>query len=114
MLPTPLPGIQHVRLTKTVIMLKAMGIRDVTHFDFMDAPAVEIHDMAKKELRSLTALSMHIISHCLASRYVRKYSFIIHYDPQWFPTCGPRDSLFSLNFIMFLTPGIFAMYISGP
>ena len=40
MLSTPVPEIQRTNLAATVLSLKAMGINDLLHFDFMDAPPV--------------------------------------------------------------------------
>jgi ATP-dependent RNA helicase DHX8/PRP22 len=56
MLSTPVPEIQRINLAKTVLQLKAMGINDLTHFDFMDAPPVMSLTMALKQLRSLSAV----------------------------------------------------------
>ena len=41
MLNTPVPEIQRTNLAATVLQLKAMGINDLLHFDFMDSPPVE-------------------------------------------------------------------------
>ncbi|KHN98470.1 ATP-dependent RNA helicase DHX8 [Metarhizium album ARSEF 1941] len=38
MLPTTIPEIQRQNLSHTILMLKAMGINDLLHFDFMDPP----------------------------------------------------------------------------
>src|SRR5690242_18960139 len=38
MLPTTIPDIQRQNLSNTILMLKAMGINDLLHFDFMDPP----------------------------------------------------------------------------
>jgi ATP-dependent RNA helicase DHX8/PRP22 len=35
MLPVPTPEIQRHHLSNTILMLKAMGINDLLHFDFM-------------------------------------------------------------------------------
>ena len=56
MLPTPVPEIQRTNLATTVLQLKAMGINDLIHFDFMDAPPVESLIMALDQLHSLSAL----------------------------------------------------------
>lgn len=56
MLPTPVPEIQRTNLATTVIQLKAMGINDLLHFDFMDSPPVEALVMALEQLHSLSAL----------------------------------------------------------
>jgi len=41
MLPTAVPELQRTNLSNVVLMLKAMGIRDVLNFDFMDKPPRE-------------------------------------------------------------------------
>ncbi|XP_014230735.1 ATP-dependent RNA helicase DHX8 [Trichogramma pretiosum] len=56
MLPTPVPEIQRTNLATTVLQLKTMGINDLLHFDFMDAPPVESLIMALESLHSLSAL----------------------------------------------------------
>ncbi|XP_035704142.1 ATP-dependent RNA helicase DHX8 isoform X3 [Folsomia candida] len=56
MLPTPVPEIQRTNLASTLIQLKAMGINDLLHFDFMDSPPVEALVMALAQLHSLSAL----------------------------------------------------------
>lgn len=56
MLPTPVPEIQRTNLATTVLQLKTMGINDLLHFDFMDAPPVESLVMALELLHSLSAL----------------------------------------------------------
>uniref|UniRef100_A0AAR5Q680 RNA helicase n=1 Tax=Dendroctonus ponderosae TaxID=77166 RepID=A0AAR5Q680_DENPD len=56
MLPTPVPEIQRTNLATTVLQLKTMGINDLLHFDFMDAPPVESLIMALEQLHSLSAL----------------------------------------------------------
>ncbi|XP_055689962.1 ATP-dependent RNA helicase DHX8 [Lutzomyia longipalpis] len=56
MLPTPVPEIQRTNLATTVLQLKTMGINDLLHFDFMDAPPVESLVMALEQLHSLSAL----------------------------------------------------------
>lgn len=56
MLPTPVPEIQRTNLATTVLQLKTMGINDLLHFDFMDAPPVESLIMALESLHSLSVL----------------------------------------------------------
>ncbi|UKK00399.2 ATP-dependent helicase [Theileria orientalis] len=56
MLPTPVPEIQRVNLTNVVIILKAMGINDFIHFDFMDRPCNEMLIDALDVLYHLGAL----------------------------------------------------------
>ena len=38
MLPTQIPEIQRTNMSSTVLKLKALGINDLLHFDFMDPP----------------------------------------------------------------------------
>jgi ATP-dependent RNA helicase DHX8/PRP22 len=56
MLPTQVPEIQRTNLATTVLHLKAMGINDLLHFDFMDAPPVECLIVALEQLYSLSVL----------------------------------------------------------
>lgn len=56
MLATPVPEIQRTNLADTVLKLKAMGINDLLHFDFMDAPPVEAMIHALELLHTLSAL----------------------------------------------------------
>ena len=56
MLPTPVPEIQRINLAPTVLNLKAMGIEDPLHFDFMDAPSEEAMIHSLNLLRTLSAL----------------------------------------------------------
>jgi len=56
MLSTPVPEIQRTNLAATVLSLKAMGINDLLHFDFMDAPPVEAMIHALELLHTLSAL----------------------------------------------------------
>merc|ERR1712113_696539 len=56
MLATPVPEIQRTNLADTVLKLKAMGINDLIHFDFMDAPPVEAMIHALELLHTLSAL----------------------------------------------------------
>ncbi|KAL3268521.1 hypothetical protein HHI36_007630 [Cryptolaemus montrouzieri] len=56
MLPTSVPEIQRTNLATTVLDLKTMGINDLLHFDFMDAPPVQSLIMALEQLHSLSAL----------------------------------------------------------
>ncbi len=44
------------RFLLQVLQLKTMGINDLLHFDFMDAPPVESLIMALEQLHSLSAL----------------------------------------------------------
>ncbi|OTA63599.1 ATP-dependent RNA helicase DHX8 [Hypoxylon sp. EC38] len=56
MLPTTIPEIQRQNLATTILMLKAMGINDLLHFDFMDPPPANTMLMALEELYALSAL----------------------------------------------------------
>ncbi|KAH8900130.1 helicase associated domain-containing protein [Thozetella sp. PMI_491] len=56
MLPTTIPEIQRTNLAHTILMLKAMGINDLLHFDFMDPPPVASMLSALEELYALGAL----------------------------------------------------------
>lgn len=42
MLPTAVPELQRTNLSNTVLLLKAMGVNDLIHFDFMDPPPVQV------------------------------------------------------------------------
>lgn len=56
MLPTTIPDIQRQNLANTILMLKAMGINDLLHFDFMDPPPINTMLTALEELYALAAL----------------------------------------------------------
>ena len=56
MLPTSIPEIQRQNLSHTILMLKAMGINDLLHFDFMDPPPANTMLTALEELYALSAL----------------------------------------------------------
>lgn len=56
MLPNTIPEIQRQNLSHTILMLKAMGINDLLHFEFMDPPPANTMLMALEELHSLMAL----------------------------------------------------------
>ena len=56
MLPNPVPEIQRTNLAHTVLTLKAMGINDLLHFDFMDPPPVQTLLTALEQLYALSAL----------------------------------------------------------
>jgi len=56
MLPTTTPEIQRQNLSNTILMLKAMGINDLLHFDFMDPPPTNTMLLALEELYALSAL----------------------------------------------------------
>ncbi|KAL8666327.1 MAG: hypothetical protein Q9202_001598 [Teloschistes flavicans] len=56
MLPTSIPEIQRQNLSHSILMLKAMGINDLLHFDFMDPPPPNTMLTALEELYALSAL----------------------------------------------------------
>ena len=56
MLPTSIPEIQRTNLGTTVLTLKAMGINDLLHFDFMDPPPTQTLLNALEQLYNLGAL----------------------------------------------------------
>ena len=56
MLPTSIPEIQRQNLSLTILMLKAMGINDLLHFDFLDPPPTNTMLTALEELYALSAL----------------------------------------------------------
>jgi ATP-dependent RNA helicase DHX8/PRP22 len=56
MLPTSIPEIQRQNLSHTILMLKAMGINDLLHFDFLDPPPTNTMLTALEELYALSAL----------------------------------------------------------
>ena len=56
MLPTTIPEIQRQNLSTTILMLKAMGINDLLHFDFMDPPPTNTMLTALEELYQLGVL----------------------------------------------------------
>ena len=56
MLPTPVPEIQRQNLANTILMLKALNINDLLHFDFMDVPPSTAMLSAMEELYALSAL----------------------------------------------------------
>ena len=56
MLPTSIPEIQRQNLSSTILTLKAMGINDLLHFDFMDPPPPNTMLTALEELYALSAL----------------------------------------------------------
>jgi ATP-dependent RNA helicase DHX8/PRP22 len=68
MLPTSIPEIQRQNLAQTILMLKAMDINDLLHFDFMDPPPINTMLTALEELYALSALDVE----GLATRLGRK------------------------------------------
>ena len=56
MLPTNIPEIQRTNLGNVVLQLKAMGINDLLHFDFMDPPPICTLVTAMENLHALGAL----------------------------------------------------------
>ncbi|KAK9461361.1 putative ATP-dependent rna helicase dhx8 [Lipomyces oligophaga] len=57
MQPSTVPEIQRQNLSHTILMLKAMGIDDLLHFDFMDPPPTNTMLSALEELYALSALN---------------------------------------------------------
>ncbi|ODQ65768.1 P-loop containing nucleoside triphosphate hydrolase protein [Nadsonia fulvescens var. elongata DSM 6958] len=53
---SPVPEIQRQNIANTILLLKAMGINDLLHFDFMDKPPVNTMLNAMEELYALAAL----------------------------------------------------------
>ncbi|KAI9665533.1 MAG: DEAH-box ATP-dependent RNA helicase prp22 [Alyxoria varia] len=56
MLPSPIPEIQRTNLAHQVLMLNAMGINNILHFNFMSPPDTKTLFSAMKELYDLEAL----------------------------------------------------------
>jgi len=56
MLACNVPEIQRTNLGNTVLSMKAMGVNDLLHFDFMDAPPVQTLVAAMEQLFALGAL----------------------------------------------------------
>mmetsp|Transcript_5125 Transcript_5125/g.10403 ORF Transcript_5125/g.10403 Transcript_5125/m.10403 type:complete len:1163 (-) Transcript_5125:1198-4686(-) len=56
MLPTSVPELQRSNLANTVLTLKALGIDDLLHFDFMDPPPMQHLIAAMESLYALGAL----------------------------------------------------------
>ena len=50
MLPATIPEIQRANLGNVVLTLKAMGINDIVHFDFMDPPPIHTLVVAMEQL----------------------------------------------------------------
>ena len=56
MLPNSIPEIQRANLDNVVLQLKAMGINDLIHFDFMDPPSTQSLVNAMERLYTLDCL----------------------------------------------------------
>lgn len=56
MLPNTIPEIQRQNLSRTILMLKAMGIKDPFAFEFMDPPPINTMVLALQELYILNAI----------------------------------------------------------
>ncbi|XP_022914183.1 pre-mRNA-splicing factor ATP-dependent RNA helicase DHX16 [Onthophagus taurus] len=54
-----IPEIQRINLGNAVLMLKALGINDLVHFDFLDPPPHETLVLALEQLYALGALNHH-------------------------------------------------------
>lgn len=68
-----------------VLQLKTMGINDLLHFDFMDAPPVESLIMALEQLHSLSALD----AEGLLTRLGRR---VTHHTPPYHQTTPDHSS----------------------
>ena len=55
--PNTVPEIQRTNMGNVVLMLKSLGIDDLLHFDFMDAPPVDTLMRALEQLYALGALN---------------------------------------------------------
>lgn len=53
------PEVQRINLGNAVLMLKAPGIHDLLHFEFLDPPPQETLVLALKQLYALGALNHH-------------------------------------------------------
>lgn len=53
------PEIQRINLGNAVLMMKALGINDLVHFDFLDPPPNETLVLALEQLYALGALNHH-------------------------------------------------------
>jgi len=53
------PEIQRTNLGHVVLLLKSLGVNDLLHFDFMDAPPHETLVLALEQLYALGALNNH-------------------------------------------------------
>ncbi|KAI5958682.1 PRP22 [Candida pseudojiufengensis] len=56
MLPNTIPEIQRQNLSHTILMLKAMGIKDLINFEFMDPPSMRTLMTSLEDLYMLEAL----------------------------------------------------------
>ncbi|XP_066260507.1 probable pre-mRNA-splicing factor ATP-dependent RNA helicase mog-4 [Euwallacea similis] len=54
-----IPEIQRINLGNAVLMMKALGINDLVHFDFLDPPPHETLVLALEQLYALGALNHH-------------------------------------------------------
>lgn len=54
-----IPEIQRINLGNAVLMLKALGINDLVHFDYLDPPPHETLILALEQLYALGALNHH-------------------------------------------------------
>lgn len=60
-----------------VLQLKTMGINDLLHFDFMDAPPVESLIMALEQLHSLSALDSEGLLTRLGRRVCTMFVYLL-------------------------------------
>ena len=56
MTPSAVPDIQRAQLSSVILMMKAMGINDLLHFDFLDPPPIASLLASLEELYALEAL----------------------------------------------------------
>lgn len=70
MVASPTPEIQRTNLSNTILLLKAMGINDLLHFDFMDPPPVNTTLSALEGLYSIGALDQEGLLTRIGRRYV--------------------------------------------
>jgi len=59
MLTTTVPEIFRTNLSRVILQLKAMGIKDVSEFDFIDRPNKQLYIKAFKELNDLKCLDIN-------------------------------------------------------
>lgn len=66
MLPATIPEIQRANLGNVVLTLKAMGINDIVHFDFMDPPPIHTLVVAMEQLyATASAPNLSVINYLL-------------------------------------------------
>ena len=65
-----IPEIQRTNLGNVVLMLKALGIEDLVHFDFMDPPPPETIMRALEQLYALGALNAQVCMYICIYLYI--------------------------------------------